>query len=71
MLIFTEEAARRGINTMANHVPTTFSDTFDKYKQVLDVACHEALFKSKKRYSYICWIYFGCIFIVSWLDSES
>ncbi|PWA97505.1 hypothetical protein CTI12_AA028730 [Artemisia annua] len=50
MLIFTEEAARRGMNTMANHVPTTFSDTFDKYKQVLDVACHETLFKSKKRF---------------------
>ncbi|PWA42416.1 AAA+ ATPase domain-containing protein [Artemisia annua] len=50
MLIFTEEAARRGIDTMANHVPTTSSDTFDKYKQVLDVACHETLFKNKKRF---------------------
>ncbi|KAJ9568543.1 hypothetical protein OSB04_004509 [Centaurea solstitialis] len=49
MLILTQEAARSGIKTIEVQGPTSFSDSFERYKQVLDVACPEIMFKDEKR----------------------
>ncbi|XP_023760194.1 midasin [Lactuca sativa] len=50
VLILTQEAARSGIKTIAVHTSASFSDSFEKYKQVLEVSCNETQFKNKKRF---------------------
>ncbi|KAI3759776.1 hypothetical protein L6452_07827 [Arctium lappa] len=53
MLILTQQAARSGIKTMEVQGPTLFSDSFERYKQVLGIACHETMFKNKKRFIWL------------------
>ncbi|CAH1441136.1 unnamed protein product [Lactuca virosa] len=48
VLILTQEAARSGIKTIAVHTSASFSDSFEKYKQVLDVSCNETQFKNRR-----------------------
>ncbi|XP_042752629.1 midasin [Lactuca sativa] len=48
VLILTQEAAWSGIKTIADHTYASFSDSFEKYKQVLDVSCNETHFKNRR-----------------------
>ncbi|KAI3766421.1 hypothetical protein L2E82_16478 [Cichorium intybus] len=53
MLILRQEAARSEIKTIAaNDTPASFTDSFEKYKQVLDIAGHKTQFKNKKRFTW-------------------
>ncbi|KAL4583665.1 hypothetical protein LXL04_008247 [Taraxacum kok-saghyz] len=49
MLILRQEAAQSGIKTLTTDTPASFGDSFEKYKQVLDVACNETQFENKRR----------------------
>ncbi|KAK1434225.1 hypothetical protein QVD17_11144 [Tagetes erecta] len=50
MLILNQAAAQNGIQTTAVNDRTLFSNSFEKYKQVLEFACHETHFRNKRRF---------------------